>query len=67
MMDAKHLEELKRLRCADPGLWLEVFQKTIDWLDSQQPIARASKEGCLRAQQKHSHPAPTEHPGREPS
>lgn len=59
MTDLKQQEEWKRLRCADPVLWWTIFQQTIDWIDSQQPVPRASKAGCLRAQRKHDRAANT--------
>ncbi len=52
MIDEKQLEEQKRQRCADPQLWWTVIQQTIAWVDSQQTIPRASKEGCLLRQRK---------------
>jgi len=50
MIDENRLEEQKRQRCGDPAMWWTVIQRTIAWVDSQQPIPRASKEGCLRRQ-----------------
>jgi hypothetical protein len=52
MIDDKHLEELKRERCADPKIRWQVLQETIAWVDSQQRVPRNSRQACLAKQAK---------------
>jgi hypothetical protein len=52
IIDEKLFEEQKRRRSADPRLMWQVLQETIDWVDSQQPIPRNSRRGCLANQEK---------------
>lgn len=44
------LEEAKRDRCWDAADRWRVLQGTIAWVDSQQPVPRNSRAGCLAAQ-----------------
>ena len=48
----KQLEEAKRERCWDPKLRWKVFEETIAFIDSQQPVPRNSKQACLANQVK---------------
>jgi hypothetical protein len=45
-------EEAKRDRMWDPAERWRMFEEMIDWADSQKPVPRNSKEGCLAAQRK---------------
>jgi hypothetical protein len=45
-------EEEKRRRNVDPVTRWRQFQALCGWLDSQQPIPRNSKAGCLAQQEK---------------
>jgi hypothetical protein len=45
-------EEEKRRRHVDPVQEWRAFQDLCKWLDSQQPVPRNSKAGCLAAQAK---------------
>lgn len=45
-------ENEKRRRCADPVQQWKVFLETCAWVDSQQPVPRNSKAGCLLQQAK---------------
>jgi len=49
----KDHEEAKRERCWDPQLRWQVFQETIAFVDSQQPIPRNSRTSCLARQANH--------------
>jgi hypothetical protein len=50
IVELKQLEEQKRERCWDPRQRWQVLQQTIDWVDSQQPVPRNSRQGCLARQ-----------------
>jgi hypothetical protein len=45
-------EEAKRDRMWDPAERWRMIEEMIDWADSQKPVPRNSKEGCLAAQRK---------------
>jgi len=45
-------EEEKRARHVDPAKQWKAFLEFCEWLDSQQPVPRNSKAGCLAAQMK---------------
>lgn len=45
-------EEAKRQRCVSPAERWRVIQETITWAESQLPVLRNSKEGCLAAQRR---------------
>jgi hypothetical protein len=44
------IETEKRERCCDQLERWRILQETIAWVDSQQPVPRNSKEGCLANQ-----------------
>jgi hypothetical protein len=45
-------EEAKRNCMWDPAERWRMIEEMIDWADSQKPVPRNSKEGCLAAQRK---------------
>jgi hypothetical protein len=47
-----HDEETKRVRMCDPAERWRMIGDLIVWADSQKPVPRNSKEGCLAAQRK---------------
>ncbi len=50
--DLKQREEAKRDRCWDPRDRWRMIEETIEWVDSQQPVPRNSRPGCLANQQR---------------
>lgn len=50
--DEIRAEEEKRRRHSDPAVRWRQFIAFCAWLDSQQPIPRNSKAGCLAQQEK---------------
>jgi hypothetical protein len=48
--EEKEREETKRERRWDPLLRWKVFQETIAFVDSQQPVPRNSRASCLARQ-----------------
>jgi hypothetical protein len=43
----KQFEEEKREKAWDPRQRWEVLQRTIGWVDAEQPVPRNSPRGCL--------------------
>jgi len=43
-------EEAKRNRRLDPQIHWRMLQQAAAWLDSQQPVPRNSRQGCLANQ-----------------
>jgi hypothetical protein len=48
--DLKQREEAKRNRRLSEQQRWRMIEETIDWVDSQQPVPRNSKAGCLANQ-----------------